>query len=296
MSVFIEKDAIVYIEKIAPPYWWSIAHHTRNRINMTIVDAHCHIYPEKIATKAVESVGEFYLLEMDGNGTTQHLSECMEQAGITHAIVHSVAVKPKTVESINNFIIDACRENPQFVVFMAMHPDYENPEVEIERCLAAGLRGMKIHPDTQHVNADDPRMMRIYEMLEGRASVIFHAGDYRYDYSHPRRIKNICRTFPKLKVNAAHFGGWSVPDLAMEYMEDENCFMDCSSSFRFVGARRAKELIRFYGADRILFGSDFPMWLPKDELAFLRSLELEEDEMEKILWRNAEDFVGMHLQ
>ena len=38
------------------------------------------------------------------------------------------------------------------------------------------------------------------------------------------------------------------------------------------------------------------MWLPKDELAFLRSLELEEDEMEKILWRNAEDFVGMHLQ
>ena len=263
---------------------------------MPIVDAHCHIYPEKIAAKAVQSVGEFYTIEMDGDGTTTRLNQFMEEAGITTAIVHSVAVKPQTVTSINDFIIESCKENPSYVGFMTMHPDFEDPQAEIDRCKAAGLRGMKIHPDTQYVNADDPRMMEIYGMLEDAdLSIIFHAGDYRYDYSHPRRIKNICRTFPKLKVNAAHFGGWSVPDLALEYMEDESCFMDCSSSFRFMGRRRAKELIRIYGADRILFGSDFPMWEPQAELEFLRSLELDDAEMEKILWRNAERFVEMDL-
>ena len=71
--------------------------------------------------------------------------------------------------------------------------------------------------------------------------------------------------------------------------------MDCSSSFRFMGRRRAKELIRIYGADRILFGSDFPMWEPQAELEFLRSRELDDAEMEKILWRNAERFVEMDL-
>ena len=259
---------------------------------MPIIDAHCHIYPEKIAERAVKSVGDFYLLKMDGDGTAPRLLDFMKQGGITHAIVHSVAVKPHNVTSINNFIIEQCRQHPEFIGFMTMHPEFENPEEEIERCLAAGLKGMKIHPDTQYVNADDPRMMRIYEMIEGRASLILHAGDYRYDYSHPRRIKNICRTFPQLKVNAAHFGGWSIPDLAVEYMFDEACFMDCSSTFAFVGAKRAKELIRIEGADRILFGSDFPMWEPTSELEFLRKLELTDGEMEKILWKNAERFLG----
>ena len=263
---------------------------------MPIVDAHVHIYPEKIAARAVESVGDFYNIEMDGGGTADTYAELMPEAGITHAIVHSVAVKPKTVESINNFIIESCQKNPGYIGFMAMHPDYENPQAEIDRCLAAGLRGMKIHPDTQYVNADDPRMMEIYAMLEGRGGLILHAGDYRYDYSHPRRIKNICRTFPNLKVNAAHFGGWSVPDLAVEYMEDETCFMDCSSSFFILGRRRAKELINLYGADRILFGSDFPMWSPVAELEFLRSLELTDAQMEQICWRNAERFVEMDIR
>ena len=102
---------------------------------MPIVDAHCHIYPEKIAARAVQSVGDFYSLEMDGDGTADRLLEYMKQGGITHAIVHSVAVKPHNVTSINNFIIEQCRQHPEFIGFMTMHPDFDDPEAEIERCL-----------------------------------------------------------------------------------------------------------------------------------------------------------------
>ena len=45
---------------------------------MPIVDAHCHIYPEKIAARAVQSVGDFYSLEMDGDGTADRLLEYMK--------------------------------------------------------------------------------------------------------------------------------------------------------------------------------------------------------------------------
>ena len=40
---------------------------------MDIIDFHAHIYPEKIASKAVKSVGEFYNIEMDGSGTAEEL-------------------------------------------------------------------------------------------------------------------------------------------------------------------------------------------------------------------------------
>ena len=38
---------------------------------MKIIDFHAHIYPEKIASKAVESIGQFYNIEMDCEGTVK---------------------------------------------------------------------------------------------------------------------------------------------------------------------------------------------------------------------------------
>ena len=64
---------------------------------------------------------------------------------------------------------------------------------------------MKLHPDTQMVDMDDPRLMTIYEIIEGKMPIVIHCGDYRYDYSHPKRIKRIIAAFPDLVVKAAQF-------------------------------------------------------------------------------------------
>jgi predicted TIM-barrel fold metal-dependent hydrolase len=96
-----------------------------------------------------------------------------------------------------------------------------------------------------------------------------------------------------LEVIAAHFGGWSIPDLASEYLDQESCYMDCSSSLFTLGKRRMKELIRHYGSHRILFGSDYPMWNPKTELEHLMSLNLTDDEYEMILQNNAKQILKL---
>ncbi len=271
---------------------------------LPIVDAHCHIYPPKIAARAVDSVGEFYHLAMLGvpaeagitPGTPEHLLAVSAGSGITHHLVHSVAVKAATVESINTFIAQQCAVHPNFIGFAAMHQDYEDPRGELERAKAAGLKGIKIHPDTQCVNLDDDRLMEVYAIAEELGlPVLIHMGDYRYDYSHPRRLKRVLQEFPGLVVCGAHFGGWSVFDLAVEYLQDERCFLDCSSSMAFIGLRRTRELIELYGADRILFGSDFPMWDPGRELERLRSLGLPAADWEKITLRNVERFTGVDL-
>lgn len=110
---------------------------------------------------------------------------------------------------------------------------------------------MKLHPDTQHVNMDDPRLMNVYEMIEGRLPIVIHTGDYRYDYSHPRRLMNVLKTFPDLVVDAAHFGCWSRYEVGYDILHNaDNLFVDASSSQFFLGQRRTVELARMWGTDR----------------------------------------------
>lgn len=254
-----------------------------------IYDFHAHIYPEKIAAKAVEGVSSFYSIPMDCDGTVDSLLAIGKPAGITNYVVHSVATGAKQVESINDFIACKQKEHPEELFgFGTMHADYENKIPELQRMEALGLWGLKIHPDSQRFFVDDERMDEVYDYLQGRMPVLIHCGDYRFDYDHPRRIRAVLDKFPNLTVIAAHFGGWSVFDLAVEYLEDKNCYLDCSSSMTFLGRRRSKELIRLYGAERMLFGSDYPMWSPAAELAELRSLGLTGEEMDLMLYKNAE--------
>ncbi|OUO89541.1 amidohydrolase [Gordonibacter sp. An230] len=260
---------------------------------MTVIDVHAHIYPDKIAERAVNAVGEFYLVDMYGKGTAEHLLESQKLAPISRFVVHSVATSSHAVTAINDFIAAQCREHEEFIGFMAMHQDFPDPEAEIERAISLGLVGMKLHPDTQKVDMDDPRLMCVYEMIEGRMPLIVHTGDYRTDFSHPRRLKRILRAFPDLVVDAAHFGGWSLPEIAYDLLHSENVFIDASSSMAFLGSRRTRELARMWGTDRVMFGSDFPMWDPAREFDLFTSLGFTDDELEKMLGKNAERFMGL---
>ena len=264
---------------------------------MQVADVHVHIYPNKIAQKATQSIGEFYNIPMaEDDGTVARLQRRMQGTDICRCVVHSVAVRPGTVKSINDFIAATCSEHPEFVGFMTLHQDTEDMAAEIERACNMGLRGIKLHPDTQQVNMDDERLMRAYEIAEKRGlPLIIHCGDYRYDFSHPRRLRRILHEFPNLVVNAAHFGGWSVYDYALEFLEHERCYLDMSSSMRYLGPRRTRELVEAYGYDRILFGSDFPMWTPAEELRVFRSLDFGETALERMCWFNTERFLGMDL-
>ena len=262
---------------------------------MKVIDVHAHIYPGKIASRAVDNVGDFYRVPMAGEGTAEDLLKAMEARPITNFVVHSVALKPERVRPINDFIIEQCKAHPEFIGFATMHQDFEGKEEEIDRVTGLGLCGVKIHPDSQRADLDDPRLMELYEIIEGRLPIIVHTGDYRYDFSHPRRMKRVLRAFPGLVVNAAHFGGWSVYDIGLDNLLEENCFMDASSSLCFLGDRRARELVNTYGADRIMFGSDYPMWDPISEYDRFTSLGFSDAELEKLLWKNAERFLGFEV-
>ena len=59
----------------------------------------------------------------------------------------------------------------------------------------------------------------------------------------------------------------------------------------FMQPGEAEKLIRHYGADRFLFGSDYPMWDPVMELKRFSELDLTDDEKEQIAWKTAAELL-----
>ena len=262
-----------------------------------IVDCHCHIYPEKIAAKAVESIGKFYDLPMTYNGTAAEMIEKRREAGITHSVVFSVATKPSQVRSINEFIASEVGALPGLTGLGTAHPASEDQRADIDRIVTLGLKGVKLHPDIQGFALDDPRCFEIYELCRERGLLLLlHLGDLRYDYSNPNRLIPVLKKFDGLKIVGAHLGGWSLWKKAQEELcRFRNFSVDCSSSLAFMSSEDAKAIIRAYGAERVLFGTDYPMWEFKKELERFFDLGLSDEENRLILYKNSAEIFGIAL-
>ncbi len=264
-------------------------------MNFPIIDCHCHIYPDKIADRAVQSIRSFYDIDMGYDGRCSTLIEKGSANGIKHYVVFSVATTPKQVQSINSFIADTVKSSAGFLTGLgSLHPDSDDMAGDYRHLKELGLKGVKLHPDFQKIAIDDERCERIYELCRGELPVLLHTGDSRYDYSNPDRMVAVLEKYPDLTFIGAHFGGWSVWDEAVSKLTQyPNFYVDCSSSLYAMDAERGRELVRAYGADRVLFGTDHPMWPYEDELERFSSLGLTEDETEKILYRNAVKIFGI---
>ncbi len=255
----------------------------------TVIDSHCHIYPEKIAKPAVESTGRFYDMTALGDGTVNSLLALGEKVGIDRFVVQSVATTPHQVQSINNFIAREVSTHPDKLIGLGtLHPDSDDLKRDLEHIKELGLHGVKLHPDIQKFKIDDYRCLKIYELCESEnMPILMHTGDYRYDYSNPNRLVPILDIYKNLTIIGAHLGGWSVWDEACEKLAGyPNFYVDSSSSLYELPTDKATEIIRRYGTDHVLFGSDYPVFSPDIELNRFMALPLTDDEKRAILSEN----------
>ena len=263
---------------------------------MEIIDAHAHIYPEKIAEKATVAIGKFYDIEMEmGAGTTARLIEDGLKAGVSKYVVHSVATTAHQVRSINEFIKREIYAHKEFIGFMTLHQDLSEQEVEeeVKWAIENGFKGVKLHPDFQKFYIDGDNAQKFYKIIGDRLPILFHVGDDRYDFSMPERLVKMAKKYQNVKFIAAHFGGYRKWDDAYLYIGLKNVYFDTCSSLAFISAEKAKELIDTLGADRFFFATDFPMWDAVGELERFNSIPLNETEREMILSGNIKKLLNI---
>ncbi|MCL2077887.1 MAG: amidohydrolase family protein [Oscillospiraceae bacterium] len=273
---------------------------------MKIIDSHVHIYPEKIAEKASQGIADFYEMPVKYDGTLRKLLEICERNNVSKCVICSVATSSEQVKIINDFIASTCNtaanvgldnntNGVEFIGLCALHPNMSQNEVsdELSRVKDLGLKGIKLHPDIQKFNINAPEAYKIYRAAEGVMPILFHTGDIRYDFSNPAGLAEVLRLFPGLTAIGAHFGGWSVWEDADCLAGLDNLYVDTSSSLYELSPDRANALINLFGAERVLFGTDYPMWDVAGELAFIEKLGLSEEVKELIFYKNAERLYGL---
>ena len=266
---------------------------------MEIIDAHAHIYPEKIAEKATFAIGDFYGIKMrTDKGTAERLIEAGKKAGVSRYIVHSCATKAKQVRAINEFIKEEKSLHPEFLGFMTLHQDLTENEIydELVWCKENGFYGIKMHPDFQQFYIDGVEADKIYRVLRDSKinfPILFHTGDNRYEFSKPFRLADVAKRYPALNFIGAHFGGYRCWDQVDVYKGLENVFFDTSSSLPFISPEQAKKMIDEFGADRFFFGDDFPMWNIEEEIARFEKIRLTEREREMIYSLNVKNLLGI---
>ncbi len=259
-----------------------------------IIDTHAHIFPQKIQEKAVDAIGDFYGIPMKhtGEGTSEGLLVSGGRVGVEKYLVCSTATVPRQVTAINDFVAGECAKHPEFIGFGTLHPAMEELEAELDRCQSLGFRGIKLHPDFQQFNIDSPEAMPMYREIARRGMfLLIHLGDETRVYTKPERMRRVMDEVPSLKVFGAHFGGYHAWDEAYEAYEPGTLWMDISSSLFLMDRALTYKFFDKFGIESFFFGSDFPMWDHREELARFLALGLSEEQNRLIL---AENFLRVY--
>lgn len=259
------------------------------------IDIHTHAFHPKIAHKVLAQLEGYYKISPVGTGLAEDLVARVRRAGLSRAVVHTAATSPDQVIPANNWSLYLQKNYPELEPFGTLHPGYPRWEQELERLSRAGIRGLKFHPDFQGFRLDDPALAPIFEAVSGRFTVMFHVGD-KYpparNPSCPRKIAAIHRAFPDLTIIAAHFGGLMHWEHVVESLVGLDVFLDTSSSLDFIPDHLLAAIMTRHARERILFGSDYPLYDPGEEIPRLQQrCALTDREMENIL-SNADRLIG----
>ena len=260
-----------------------------------VIDAHVHLYPREVDLDPsgwAAARGERHWAALctrkrrDGRcvQTLPALDElllAMDAAGIARAVLLGwYWEKPETCAWQNRFYAECIRAHPdRFSAFATLHPaaGYDATLGELRRAKEDGLIGIgELSPHSQAYPVDDPVFTEVLALAgELRMPVNLHVTDpasrpYVGRIETPLRdFVRLARAHPRTTFILAHWGGMlPLVDNDANAAALPNVFYDTAASPLLYDAAVWSRALPDFGADRVLFGSDFPLNLyPKlDEL------------------------------
>lgn len=252
-----------------------------------IVDAHVHVWPDKLAAVAIGDVVPE--LDRHGDGRVSTAVSSMRASGVDRAISLGVATAPAGVDGTNRF---AGSLDPAFFVgFGSIHPELGVAD-NLTSLRANGLKGAKVHPLFQGYALDDPRLLELLDAMQGEFAIAVHVGNGASEVSNaraaPALMRALIKQFPRLDIIACHFGGYRLLEEAEDTIVGLPVFLDTSwpPSLDTLDPGRVRRLIERHGPERVVFGSDWPMGSAEREITAIRALGLSDADTDAVLGGN----------
>ncbi|MGN1080730.1 MAG: amidohydrolase family protein [Acutalibacteraceae bacterium] len=262
-----------------------------SHITRKVIDVHTHVFSDRLAKKASDNIVNFYSLPKECEGTCGELIDRAEKFDNIRFVISSATLSPAHCRIGNDFLLDAAKENSRFIPLVSFHPSMGLSEVsaELERCKKLGAKGVKLHSDFQNFNIDSREVIPMYRICaEMELPILFHVGDSRYDRTTPQRMYNVMNEIPDLTIIAAHMCGYDEWDDAERLLIGSRCYTDVSEAVNYLEKDRLVRMINRHGADKIMFGSDYPLVSTETAYDLFDSLPLSEEQKEQILHLTAE--------
>jgi predicted TIM-barrel fold metal-dependent hydrolase len=236
----------------------------------------------------------------------KEFAEDLRSQGITKAFLLPLTSSIEGLGRITNeHIAGICNSDPDLFIGFAsfdLKGDYVS---ELKYAINnLGLKGIKIHPQLQLIRPDDEKISKVFEIAdENKLPVVIHTGitgigagvkgggGLPLELGKPIYIDNLAIKYPNVNFIIAHFGWpWYEEALAVAYHKG-NVFIDISGwSPKYI----PQIVIKYMDSllqDKFLFGSDYPMLKPSRILNELKTLNLKNETLNKILYENAKKII-----
>lgn len=257
---------------------------------MRIFANHAHVFPEADRPE----------------GTVQHLEQLMAACRIDKAVAFAPFSQQvlKSGVSPNRWLAEELRDREDIIGFGTIDPEAERVGEQAEEIAALGFRGVKLHPAFQRFHVLDERLRDFYSRAESQGLLlVFHTGVHWHrirDY-HPLLFDELAYEYPDLKFIMEHVGGVSffldalavLTNNSRNPSEASRVFAGITSVLNrnhnilwYLTDDQIKQVVSFVGAERMIFGLDFPYNGVKEireAIDRIMSMDLSEDEKRKIL-------------
>ena len=255
-----------------------------------IIDFHTHCFPDSLAPRAMHNLQQGSPYPPRTDGTAGDLARSMKQAGIDVSVLQHIATNAKQTRHVNDFAI-ATNAQKEFVSFGSVHPDCAYIDEELQRLRAAGIKGIKLHPDFQNFYADDRAVYPLYEKIAAYGFILlFHCG---YNLTPhpckcpPDRFARVARDFAGAKIVGAHLGGQGMWDEVFAHVCGKDVYLDTSYGFGWLTNEQLHRFCSEHNPDKILFGTDSPWADQKSDVDMMRRRITDPVLRKKIMEENA---------
>lgn len=233
------------------------------------------------ALRAYRQFGPLIYTEMSrrmAEADVSALLGMMADNGVSQAVV--VAMDPFVPTAD---ILDICRRLRGLLLpFGSCDPAGEDYLDRFDHLLTLPITGIKFHSDLQRLPLDSPRLHAMLERLAQSTRsflpVYLHTGDFPIYQptasSWQTTLPALLGQFPNLTFVCGH-SGWDAPRAALRAaLAHPNLFLETS----WQPPRLIRRLCDKLGPERLLFGSDFPLYSQRRALRNVRAALTEEEQ------------------
>ncbi len=210
------------------------------------------------------------------------LVRTMDRVGIDQSCVFSSLAITADMRTGNDKNLEAAQQHPGRLLAYAVPDPNLARQVrdEMQRCVDAGVRGIKFHTGIHEYPFAGPAYVPAFELADKhRLPLISHGVDS------PDVLRRTARAYPNAHFIVAHAGaggrrtrGDAINQVALE---EPNVYLDTAGSVAPYGA--FAQLVNTVGAGRILFGDDFPWMCPTHQIGRILLAPITDDEKKQIL-------------